>query len=468
MSDLKLIALLMRRAGFGAAKPELEDYLSIGYEGAVERLLDPGEPNNLPDDLVRRYHVDQSELRQLDGAGSYWLYRMITTANPLEEKMALFWHGLFATGYSKLNQARALLNQIDMFRTYGLGSFKTLLVELSKDPAMILWLDNNDNHKDAINENYGRELLELFSMGIGSYSEEDIKECAKAFTGWTLKNSEYMSMRASKDSIWPYGRISWHYEYREEDHDESEKHFLGERGNFNGSDVIDIITRQEATARFLCTRLFQFFGSDDISDAGNHVIESMMEEYFRTDYEVSSVLRILFNSDYFKSNSARYAKVKGPVESVVGIARLSGAYSEPTLDVGGLWSQAMYMGQGLLAPPTVEGWHEGTEWIDSGALVERVNFASRELGNPLKPGVHRIIQRIIDDVNFTGTPSEIVDSCLDEMGRVEVDSSTREVLLDFASSRGKFDLNLEDSDIERKKIADTMSMIASTREYQLA
>ena len=194
----------------------------------------------------------------------------------------------------------------------------------------------------------------------------------------------------------------------------------------------------------------------------------MTEEYFRTDYDVSSVLRILFNSDYFKSNSARYAKVKGPVESVVGIARLSGAYSEPTLDVGGLWSQAMYMGQGLLAPPTVEGWHEGTEWIDSGALVERVNFASRELGNPLKPGVHRIIQRIIDDVNFTGTPSEIVDSCLDEMGRVEVDSSTREVLLDFASSRGKFDLNLEDSDIERKKIADTMSMIASTREYQLA
>ena len=137
MSDLKLIAHLMRRAGFGAAKPELEDCLSIGYEAAVERLLDPGEPNNLPDDLVRRYHVDQSELRQLDGAGSYWLYRMITTANPLEEKMALFWHGLFATGYSKLNQARALLNQIDMFRTYGLGSYKTLLVEIYKDPTMI-------------------------------------------------------------------------------------------------------------------------------------------------------------------------------------------------------------------------------------------------------------------------------------------------------------------------------------------
>ena len=129
------------------------------------KISNPGDPQNMPDDLIQRYHVDQYELRQLDGAGAYWLYRMITTQNPLEEKLSLFWHGLFATGYSKLNQARSILNQIDMFRTYGLGSFKTLLVELSKDPAMIIWLDNNDNHKDSINENYGRELLELFSMG---------------------------------------------------------------------------------------------------------------------------------------------------------------------------------------------------------------------------------------------------------------------------------------------------------------
>ena len=205
--DVSLMAHLMRRAGFGATRNELDEYLGDGYETTVDNLLDPGESNHMPDDLIRRYHVDQSELRQLDGAGAYWLYRMLTTSNPLEEKLALFWHGLFATGYAKLNQARALLNQIDMFRQYGFGSFRDLLVELSRDPAMILWLDNNENHKEAINENYGRELLELFSMGIGNYSEHDIKECAKAFTGWTLKNAEYMSVRASKDSIWPYGRI---------------------------------------------------------------------------------------------------------------------------------------------------------------------------------------------------------------------------------------------------------------------
>ena len=206
-ADIALMAHLMRRAGFGASREELEEKAVRGYENVVEDLLHPTDNrDNLPDDLIRRYHVDQSELRQLDGAGAYWMYQMITTNHPLEEKLALFWHGLFATGYSKLNQARALLNQVEMFKRTGFGSFRDILIELSKDPAMIIWLDNNDNHDGAINENYGRELLELFSMGIGNYSEDDIKEASRAFTGWTLKNAEYMSMRAMKDSIWPYGQ----------------------------------------------------------------------------------------------------------------------------------------------------------------------------------------------------------------------------------------------------------------------
>ena len=131
---------------------------------------------------------------------------------------------------------------------------------------MIIWLDNNDNHKDAINENYGRELLELFSMGIGHYTEQDIKECARAFTGWTLGNAEYMAMRASRDSIWPYSRINWHFQYRDYDHDGGVKTFLGETGRFNGEDIIDIIARQEPTARFICTRLFQFFAADQVDE----------------------------------------------------------------------------------------------------------------------------------------------------------------------------------------------------------
>ena len=211
------LAHLLRRAGFTANRQELETYQAIGYESTVEKLLNPISTDYLPDDIIRRYHVDQSELRELFGAASYWMYRMITTNSPLEEKIALFWHSLFATGYSKLNQARSLLNQIDMFREYGLGKFDEILVQLSKDPAMLVWLDNQDNHKGAINENYGRELLELFSLGIGAYTEDDIKECARAFTGWTLGNADYMSMRATKDSIWPYGRIAWHFAYKDDD-----------------------------------------------------------------------------------------------------------------------------------------------------------------------------------------------------------------------------------------------------------
>ena len=319
--DIALMAHLMRRAGFGATRSELDYLVSQGYDTVVEEILNPGDSQAMPDDIIRRYHVDQSELRQLDGAGANWLYRMVTTKAPLEEKIALFWHSLFATGYSKLNQARVLLDQIDMFRNHGLGKFDNILVELSKDPAMIIWLDNNDNHNGAINENYGRELLELFSLGIGNYTEDDVKEASRAFTGWTLGNAEYMAMRASKDSIWPYGRIAWHYDYREWDHDNDEKTFLGEKGNFNGEDVIDIICRQDASARFVSTRLYQFFAADEIDEDGEAIIQEMMQSYFDSGYEIRSVLRTLFQSDYFKSEKARFSRVKGPVELVVGAIR---------------------------------------------------------------------------------------------------------------------------------------------------
>ena len=466
-ADVALMAHLMRRAGFGAGREELEEQVARGYENVVEDLLHPSADSreNLPDDLIRRYHVDQSELRQLDGAGAYWMYQMITTNHPLEEKLALFWHGLFATGYAKLNQARALLNQVDMFKRTGFGSFRDILIELSKDPAMIIWLDNNDNHDGAINENYGRELLELFSMGIGNYTEDDIKEASRAFTGWTLKNAEYMSMRAMKDSIWPYGRIAWHFEYREDDHDTGDKEFLGERGDFGGDEIVDIICRQDATARFICTRLFQFFGADEIDERGEAAIEQMMASYFESDYEIRSVLRTLFNSEYFKGEAARYARVKAPVETVVGAVRMAGSYRQPTLGVNQLASQAFYMGQGLLQPPTVEGWHEGVEWIDSGSLVERVNFAARELGNPSNPGVRALVDRLARDGGTAQSAADVVDGCLDLMGPLQVEDSTREAIVEFASQFGDFDLEAEGS---VEAVANVIRLIASSKEYQLA
>ena len=468
--DFALLAHLMRRAGFGATRDELEAYAAQGYTATVDELLNPGDPEVMPDDIIRRYHVDQSELRQLDGAGASWLYRMITTKCPLEEKIALFWHGLFATGYSKLNQARALLNQIDTFRRHGLGRFDNLLVELSKDPAMLLWLDNTDNHKGAINENYGRELLELFSMGIGNYTEDDIKECSRAFTGWTLGNAEYMAVRASKDSIWPYSRIAWHFQYRDWDHDEGEKTFLGETGNFNGEDIIGIIARQQATARFVSTRLFQFFAADEIDSDGEQVVEAMMQSYFDSGYEIRAVLRTLFLSDYFMSDKARYARVKGPVELLVGAIRQAGSYRTPTLGVHQLAYQGFFMGQGLLQPPSVEGWHEGMEWIDSGSLVERVNFVAQELSSLDKPGVRAIIDRLAAENDGVLTPEQLVDQCLDLLGPVAVEDDTRTALVDFAAAGGGA-LNLsghQPGDATEQRVSNVLRVIASTREYQLA
>ena len=468
-SNIALMAHLMRRAGFGANRDELERCLEQGYEATVEVLLDTTGSNHMPDDLIRRYHVEQSELRDLAGSSAYWMYRMISTESPLEEKMALFWHGLFATGYAKLNQARSQLNQVEMFRRSGLGGFDNLLLEISRDPAMLVWLDNQDNHGDAINENYGRELLELFSMGIGNYTEDDIKECARAFTGWTLGNAEYMAVRAYKDSIWPYGRIAWHYDYREEDHDAGEKTFLGETGEFDGGDIIGIIARQDATAEFVCTRLFQFFAADEVSEEGGRCIAAMKETYFESGYDIRHVLRTLFNSEYFKSSEARFARVKGPVEMVVGAIRMAGSHQTPELGIERVSNNMLYMGQGLLQPPTVEGWHEGTEWIDSGTLVERVNFAAKELSDVGSPGVRSIIDRLAATGSGILTPSQFADGCVDLLGPMDVREDTREVLVDYASRLGDLDLrDHQAGDESERRVANMLRLIASTREYQLA
>ena len=224
---------------------------------------------------------------------------MITTTDPLTEKMALFWHGIFATGYPKITQGKVLNDQIRMFRRYGIGNFRTLLLELSKDPAMIVWLDNHDNHDGAINENFGRELLELFSMGVGNYSEQDIKETARAFTGWTIGNTEYMALRAERDSIWPYGRIAWHFEFKEDDHDSGEKEFLGNTGRLNGDEIIDIICQQESTARFISRHMYHFFVADEppvpqwpyTPPRDPKAIDTLTQAYFDNDYDIREIGR---------------------------------------------------------------------------------------------------------------------------------------------------------------------------------
>jgi hypothetical protein len=279
-----------------------------------------------------------------------------------------------------------------------------------------------------------------------------------------------MSIRAAKDSIWPYGRIAWHFDYREEDHDDGEKTFLGETGRFNGEDIIRIIVKQESTARFVATRLFQFFAADEISEAGEKTIQDMMATYFSSGYQVRDMLRTLFQSDYFKSEEARFARVKGPVEMVVGAIRMAGNYQNPALGIEKVSNTMLYMGQGLLQPPTVEGWHEGSEWIDSGALVERVNFAAKELSDVRSPGVRSIIDRLqagSDDGVLD--PADLADGCLDLLGPIDVSDETRSVLVEYATRKGDLDLNgHQPGDEAEQRVGNMLRLVAATREYQLA
>ena len=185
-SDLSLIAHLMRRAGFGATRDELEAYAAKGYDALVEDLLHPERFPQVADDDLRRYYLELNDADSMVPFNARWIYRMVNTRRPLEEKMALFWHHLFATSVGKSEHGPSSIAQLDTFRRNGLSDLRIILMDLARDPAMIHFLDNSENHKDEPNENWGRELLELFSMGVGNYTERDIKMVARAFTGWTF------------------------------------------------------------------------------------------------------------------------------------------------------------------------------------------------------------------------------------------------------------------------------------------
>ena len=463
--ELGLLAHLMRRAGFGATHLELEGYQAQGYEATVDALVHPEDAPEWDDDLFRRYQPDLNSVMYFESAQNYWMYKMINSKRPLEEKIALFWHGLFATAYGKLNHAKGVVNQTDTFRRHGLGSFHNILMELSHDPAMIFWLDNKDNHKDAPNENYGRELLELFSMGIGNYTEDDVKNCARAFTGWTIANDEYMSVRASRDSIWPSGRIDWQFEYRPEDHDDTEKYFLGRTGNFNGEDIIDIIAMRPATSWFISGKLYNYFVSDTPNE---EAIAFLAEEYRKSNGDIRSMLRALFMSDFFKSEDVWYAKVKSPTELVVGTARLAGSFTTPQWDITNLASDANFMGQEILNPPTVEGWHTGTEWVDTGTLVERVNSSALVIGDVLQPGVQAMIRRLKNRQD-SYQPDELVDECLLLVGGLQVSDGTHERLVEFAANFGEVSFTPEDAvSCSEQQVVELLQVILATREYQMA
>ena len=463
-NDIALMAHLMRRAGFGASYEELERRAAKGYEATVEELLHPEEQPDVQMDLMERYMAGWRDMQSIMANQGYWTYRMVNSPRQLEEKMCLFWHGIFCVGDSKCMAANQILIQLNKFRAHGFGSFSNLLMGLASDPAMIYYLDNQLSHKEAVNENWGRELLELFSMGVGmdghpNYSEDDVKECARAFTGWTIANAI---------PRYPYGRYDNTFLYNKYDHDGDEKTFLGEKGHFNGGDIIGIIAKQPATARFISRHLYNFFVADEpqvpawqnTPPRDPEAIKMLEDEYFRSGYEIRSMLRVLFNSDFFKN--ARFAKVKSPAEVVAGTLRLVGDFTQPRPRLYDPALEIRYMGQDLLNPPTVEGWHTGKEWIDSGTLVERVNYTAGEMGRINTPGIRAIINRLGSE-GSTISAERLVEGCLEMLGGYKLTEETRTLLLTHAEQGGTLRPGTEEF---AERVGQMLQLIVSTQEYQ--
>ena len=453
--ELRLMAHLLRRAGFGATQDQLEEYCALGYEATVEELLSPkyGQPED--QDLIDRYFIASVEARSCQHGDPQWSWRLLTSNQQLEEKIALFWHGLLAVGGSKLDHGHVMLKEIDLFRRIGLSKVKDILISISRDPGMMYWLDNQNSHKEAPNENYGRELLELFSMGIneegeGTYTEDDVKAAARAFTGW-----------ASKPTPPPFflGPFPMEFRFDPDDHDDGEKTFLGETGNFNGEDVIDIIVRNRATARFFAKRIYLFFVSDKPDDKE---IERLADIFEATDGSIRAMLKEVFLSEHFKSIAVRFRKVKSPAELIYGTVRLTNRCTIPAMDEVSLVNYSTIMGQHLLNPPSVEGWHEGEEWVDSGSLIERINFAAEELSRRDAPGVRRIIERVQSLCNEL-QPATFVEACLEAMGMLDLSKHPKQVLIDHVASSGP--VVTGNQDFEDRTI-EMLRLIVSTPDYQ--
>ena len=464
--DIALMAHLMRRAGFGASRTEVEERAAKGYEATVDELVYPEKYglSRADEDVLFRWSPGTMLPGGIHDPGqANYMWQMINTKTPLVEKVGLFWHHVFATGNSKVDNCDQLLAQINMFREHGMENYRDLLVELSKNPAMIFWLDNNENHKDQPNENWGRELLELFSMGQGNYTEQDVFECSRAFTGWTI---------AAKIPRLPLGRFPWGFEFKPEDHDDGEKLFLGRRGNFDGGDIIDIVVEQPATARFIARHLYNFFVADDVQVPAwqdvpprDPVAINQIGAAFQTSgYEMRKTMEFILNSEFFKE--AMYQKVKSPAEVVVGTMNMVVDFKGfPKPGLYDLGVEPANMGHDLLNPPSVEGWHTGAEWIDSGSLVRRINFVADRVGDTNFPGVQDMVSRVRSQGNIS--VEDMVASCLELMGPVQVSESTRQSLVNHAQSAGDVRWGSEqETQTSTQRITEMFQLIGSSREYQ--
>ncbi|HEV8131082.1 MAG TPA: DUF1800 domain-containing protein [Acidobacteriota bacterium] len=349
--DYERAAHLLRRAGFGGDYKQVQELVQLGSDKALDRLLEfDADALTRFDARVAAMNFDLGERDDIKG---WWICRMYYSPAPLQEKMALFWHNHFATSMRKVRAPELMVGQNELFRQYALSDFQRLLLEVSKDPAMIQWLDNSNNLKGKPNENYARELMELFTIGIGHYTEQDIKEAARAFTGWQMDFKGFC--------------------FSPEQHDFGQKTFMGQTGEFNGGDIIKIIMLQPATSEYIARKLFQFFAYDDPDDA---VIKQLASIFAANHYQIRPVVEKILRSRAFFSEKSMQAQIKSPVEYVLGTAKTLNLEVNPQ-GAKMLARAAAQMGQNLFEPPSVKGWDGGRAWINTSTLLNRQNFVQQ-------------------------------------------------------------------------------------------
>lgn len=439
-SDDYWVEHLLRRTGFGATSEELKYYKGLGFEASVEELTNPEKvKNDKLDDILSKLDFDFTDLGD---AKRWWIYRMAYTKRPLEEKMALFWHGHFATSNAKVGNPYLMYQQNELFRRNGLGDFQQLLIEVSKDPAMIIWLDNQQNRKGKPNENYAREIMELFTMGIGNYTEADIKEAARAFTGWAAPSGFY---------------------FNKKQHDAGEKTFLGQKGNFNGEEICTILASKPATAKYISKKLISFIAYDDPDD---DAVERISEVYLKNDRNIRVVVKAIFLDKSFRTAKAYHGKIKSPVELVVGTVK---TLQVQKLD-GDLSALMARMGQNLFEPPNVKGWDGGMAWIATDTMMERFNYAARISTQKFDTADGYINPAKLAKNYNVNSASDMVDNLLAALVDGDVPHNTRKKLLAYVASdaTGKEPNTVPTGKALDVKMRGLIHLIMTLPSYQLA
>jgi uncharacterized protein (DUF1800 family) len=370
---------LLNRTGFAATDADIKTFATLSREEAADKLLravvieaqqkPPAWVEDAPPSPAKLQAMSQEERmaeqrKNVEHAfelREWWFREMLTTPSPLTEKMTLFWHNHFATSQQKVRFTPLLYQQNVMLRRNALGNFNSMLRQISRDPAMLIYLDGANSRKEQPNENFAREVMELFTLGEGHYTEKDIKEAARAFTGWSVD------------------RETGKYMFRRGIHDYGVKTVLGKSGNFDGDQVIDILLRKPETAQFLTRKLWKEFVSPSIATpADEKQVVRMAEEFQASGYNIAKLMRTMLTSDAFYAMENRAALIKSPVELVVGTMK---QFEIESPNLRPFVLAAALLGQNVFSPPNVKGWPGGEAWINSATLLGRKQLIDRLFRN---------------------------------------------------------------------------------------